>query len=241
MSGLTFQASRDFSQPKLSVLLQLTEPLFIELNELSSLANDSNLAALLEKFKLELKRFETRAFSKNLNTTMVQEAHYILCSFIDEAVLHAHFTQKYFWSQQNLLSFFHNDTHGGENFFIILEEVLQNVHTKKDLLELIYACLAMGFQGKYRIVDQGTQELERLYQNVGQVLNAQLAYPVLKLNAPQHLRKTISWVYWVSRSWWLASLVSFLAIIFTYVTFNHYLQVHTQNFKVYLEHSYRAL
>lgn len=230
MAKPVLQVNHNFAKIRLTVLLELAEPLFLELNQLLALEKESNLEGVSEKFRLELKKFEAKALGKNLTPHLIHQAHYILCSFIDEMVLQAKFTQKYFWGQHSLLGFFHNDTHGGEKFFLILQEALKHNPAQRDLLELIFVCLAMGFQGKYRIADNGFQELERIYQNIGSVLNSSL-YSGFTLNMPKNIKKRISWWYWITHSWWFASAFIFLTITITHWIFAYHLQMHIQIFK----------
>ena len=66
------------------------------------------------------------------------------------------------WSHQSLLSTFHNETLGGEKFFLILERVMPDPATNLELLELMYLCLSIGFKGKYLLQASGEQQLEDL-------------------------------------------------------------------------------
>jgi type VI secretion system protein ImpK len=70
------------------------------------------------------------------------------------------------WSEQTLLSIFHKETWGGEKFFIILEHLRQEPAVHIDLLELVYLCLALGFEGKYRVDERGQRRLEDVQENL---------------------------------------------------------------------------
>ena len=59
---------------------------------------------------------------------------------------------------------FHNETWGGEKFFQLLAKLAQNPQQHGWLLELMYYCLALGFEGRFRIVDNGRTQLETLKQ-----------------------------------------------------------------------------
>ncbi|MBP8185450.1 MAG: type IVB secretion system protein IcmH/DotU, partial [Pseudomonas sp.] len=66
------------------------------------------------------------------------------------------------WSQMSLLSSFHNETFGGEKFFQLLERLSRNPVKHLPMLELMYLCLSLGFEGKYRVLPRGMLELEAL-------------------------------------------------------------------------------
>ena len=56
---------------------------------------------------------------------------------------------------------FHNETWGGEKVFQLLAKLAQDVPTHRHLLELIYIVLALGFEGRYRVVDNGRRSSTR--------------------------------------------------------------------------------
>jgi type VI secretion system protein ImpK len=64
------------------------------------------------------------------------------------------------WSENSLLITFHNETWGGEKFFELLDAIIQDPRKNLDLLELMYLCLAFGFQGRYRLLDNGRSRLD---------------------------------------------------------------------------------
>ena len=72
-----------------------------------------------------------------------------------------------------MLSTFHQETSGGEKFFLILDRIRQEPARNIDLLELYTLCLAMGFEGKYRIQDNGRVRLDALREELFQVIRGQ--------------------------------------------------------------------
>jgi type VI secretion system protein ImpK len=59
---------------------------------------------------------------------------------------------------------------GGEKFFQLLAKLAQNPQQHGWLLELMYYCLALGFEGRFRIVDNGRTQLETLKQRLVQII-----------------------------------------------------------------------
>jgi type VI secretion system protein ImpK len=64
------------------------------------------------------------------------------------------------WNAKSLLVQFHNETWGGEKVFQLLGRLAQDVPTHRPLLELIYCVLALGFEGRYRVIDNGRSQLD---------------------------------------------------------------------------------
>lgn len=95
---------------------------------------------------------------------------YVLCTFIDEAVLGTGWGAHSVWSQQSLLSRFHSETWGGEKVFAILSRMEREPERYRDMLEFIYLCLCLGFEGRYKVMDNGRDEYERIIQGLHEQL-----------------------------------------------------------------------
>jgi type VI secretion system protein ImpK len=87
-------------------------------------------------------------------------------SNFEEIVLSTPWGNQSSWINRTLLNSFHNEGWGGEKFYQILDRLLQEPHRNIDLLELQYACLALGFEGKLRVQDGGHAELDRIQTNL---------------------------------------------------------------------------
>jgi type VI secretion system protein ImpK len=114
----------------------------------------------------EVKSFEHAARAGGADTETVSTARYVLCTLIDETVLGTPWGNESIWSEQTLLAKFHQEAWGGEKFFNILEHLQHEPARHIDLLELIYLCLAMGFEGKYRVQEQGNRTLQSIQENL---------------------------------------------------------------------------
>jgi type VI secretion system protein ImpK len=65
---------------------------------------------------------------------------------------------------------FHNETWGGEKFFQLLARLSQNPREHIVLLEMINYCLLLGFEGRYRVLDNGRTQLETIKQRLWQMI-----------------------------------------------------------------------
>ncbi|MFS2159543.1 type IVB secretion system protein IcmH/DotU [Pseudomonas sp. Pseusp122] len=134
---------------------------------------NEELLALNQSLTEGLKLFDVRALHSGVESSMVLTARYILCTVIDEAVVSTSWGNESQWSQMSLLSRFHNETFGGEKFFRLLDELTKNPVKNLPILELMYLCMALGFEGKYRVKERGVLELEgirdALYRQIRQL------------------------------------------------------------------------
>lgn len=91
---------------------------------------------------------------------------YVLCAFIDEAVLGTDWGAHSIWSQHSLLSRFHNETWGGEKVFAITSRMEQEPERYRDMLEFIHLCLCLGFEGRYKVMTNGRDEYEQIIRGL---------------------------------------------------------------------------
>ena len=115
-----------------------------------------------------IKRFEREAQFLGCPHEDISTARYILCTAVDEAMTHSMNNDDSMQNQAvtTLLSTFHNETNGGEKIFEIIEQLTRNPVRYLDSMELVYFCLSLGFEGKYRFEDRGLTHLENLRDNL---------------------------------------------------------------------------
>src|SRR5207244_2746893 len=58
----------------------------------------------------------------------------------------------------------------GEKFFLILQRLCQAPRANLDVLELMYLCLALGLEGRYRVIDGGRGQLDTLRERLQQLI-----------------------------------------------------------------------
>lgn len=130
--------------------------------QLRSVMSHQPVPELHRRLTLAIQRFENDAKQAKSSDHTVVSARYLLCSFVDEVVLNSPWGAASGWSQRSLLSLFHQETFGGEKCFLILQHLLKTPNQHTDLLELFYLCLSLGFQGKYRLARNGSEQLENI-------------------------------------------------------------------------------
>jgi type VI secretion system protein ImpK len=181
--------SPERSMPNEPAILHSDNEILSSASDIISLA--ANLQTLSPNGSVEQLRIEVERLFNELNDTLRQRgianeialtARYLLCCLVDELVLNTPWGAQGYWSQQTLLSKFHNETSGGEKCFLIIDKVLQQPNSNTDLLELSYVCLSLGFKGKYRITSNGENELLHICQRLSQAIAIQR--PETKMLSP---------------------------------------------------------
>ena len=129
-----------------------------------------NVGGLHQQLTAAMRQFEVTLQGKNVSPEMVLAARYILCAALDEAVMNTPWGAESAWPQRTLLSTFHNETHGGEKFFLLLDKMRERPAQNLDILELMYILLSLGFEGKYRMNARGREMIEKIRDELFQII-----------------------------------------------------------------------
>ena len=160
------------------------EPIESGLNPLVALANKSlalvpqiratyqlaDPAALRESIAADLRTFESQARGRGIAAERILAARYVLCTVLDEAAASTPWGGGGQWGRHSLLAMFHNETGGGEKVFQLMAKLAQEPAANRDLLELIYAALSVGFEGRYRVEQGGAAQLEAVRERLAQIV-----------------------------------------------------------------------
>jgi len=118
----------------------------------------------------EVRRFEKNALATGMDTRPLRAARYALCATIDDLVLSTPWGAASSWSQQSLTSIFHTEVTGGDRFFDILEQMQKDLGHNGEVVELMYLCTSLGFEGRYRVMPRGVAALTELRDSVYRVI-----------------------------------------------------------------------
>ena len=151
-------------------LIASASALFTLATKLRDSESYTDINGLYQQLIHEIRAFENNAQAHQYRSDIILVSRYILCSFLDETILHTSWGKISNWERHRLLVTFHNEANGGERFFIILDRLSEDVAVHIDLLELMYICLSFGFEGKYRHAEFGKLELdavtEKLFESI---------------------------------------------------------------------------
>jgi type VI secretion system protein ImpK len=128
---------------------------------------------LRKRMQAEISGFENRLLQSGVTTEHTRMASYALCSFLDETILNTPWGAQSTWGHQSLLISFHKEAWGGEKFFDIVTTLAKQPAQNLALIELCYLFLSLGFEGKFRVVSNAGNALEKyrteLYQLIRRV------------------------------------------------------------------------
>jgi len=156
----------EVTQAGLDPLLLAASPLLQLLARLRNTVSQPDAGDLRERAVREIRLFEQRCREGNIPMEQLRTSHYALCASLDDAVLNTPWGSGGSWDARSLVSTFHEETRSGERFFVLLDQVKQNAGKFLPVLELMYLCLALGFQGRYRLSPRGPGELEKLREEI---------------------------------------------------------------------------
>ena len=156
----------------LNPLEQAAGPLLALLTRLRNTIAHPAPASLRAQLLAYLRQFEERAEAAGVARNEVLLARYALCTALDEAVLSTPWGSSSDWSKQSLLITVHNEAWGGEKVFQLLEHCLQSPRERLNLLELLYLCTSLGFEGRYRVMNGGRAQLEALRERTAAAIRS---------------------------------------------------------------------
>ncbi len=146
--------------------------LFSLIGKLTKAEKYDDINSLRESLIYEVKAFECAAHTAGYHSDVILLARYAICATLDECIQTLPWSQDSDWQENNLLYIFQGESWGGDAFFVMLHRLQQDPKQHIELLEFIYLCLSLGFQGKYRFGDSGSSQLretrEGLYQTIRQ-------------------------------------------------------------------------
>ncbi len=160
--------SAEPSRPE-DVIAAAATPLLALVAQLRQAVDYADVTALRTETVAQIKKFDERALKLGARVSDVSAARYVLCSLLDETVMTTPWGAASNWSTHSLLNQFHGETWGGEKVFAILDRVRANPAQHLALLKLVDLCLAFGFEGKYRVMEGGSYQLDEMRDELGRI------------------------------------------------------------------------
>lgn len=165
--------------------------------------NDYGLADILKSRVIEMfNKFENNARRMGIDNEKVRQAKFALVAFLDETIISSEWPAKDEWLSEPLQIKLFDTFNAGEEFYTNLSNLRQRTSANKDVLEIYYLCLSLGFKGKYQL--QSPENLRRIIDDFNLELHPE-AYRSIDLLAPngkpkQSIVQTVKtglplWVY----------------------------------------------
>ncbi len=201
----------------LNPLVRAASPLLLLAGRLRGTLAVGDVGSVRQLALSEIRAFEQRAQAAGVPNEVVTAARYALCATLDEAVLSTPWGAQSEWSQHTLLVALHREAWGGEKFFDMLERTSKEPSRYIDLMELQYLCLAVGFCGKYQVIERGHNQLAGVQRELYRLIREYRGTPQtalsLRWEGLQDRRNPV--IRYVP--WWVvgAAAMAILAITFT--------------------------
>jgi type VI secretion system protein ImpK len=154
----------------LNPLVALANPLLLLVPQLRATRQVADPGALRTSLAQGIRDFAARAAARGVAPERVMAARYVLCTMIDEAAADTPWGGSGVWARHSLLAMFHNETEGGEKVFQLMARLAEKPGENRDLLELVYAAITLGFEGRYRVVANGRAQLDAVRDRLAQII-----------------------------------------------------------------------
>ena len=156
--------------PNANPILRSAGPLLLLLGRLRVAALQASFASLMEQVAAAVVFFEKDIRQHGVSPEQADTAKYLICATADDIVQNIPTDDRHVWTQYSMLARFFGERIGGVRFFEELDRLLVDPAANYDVLELQHACLALGFQGRYRSEPNGMSTLQVRQRNLYETL-----------------------------------------------------------------------
>lgn len=147
--------------------------LFALVSRIRNRAQHMEPEALRRNVVAEIRGFETRAIQGGVDPQQVKVARYAICATIDDVVLNTPWGEQSIWGMQSMVGTFHRETVGGDRFYDVLARLEQEPQSNIELLEFMYMCLSLGFDGRLRVEQGGADKHLQIRNGLARIIRAQ--------------------------------------------------------------------
>lgn len=210
-----------------NLMLDAAAPLFGLAIRLRTLDELPNIKDVHQKVRKQIENIQEEMRQHGYEPAQALAYSYALCLYIDEAVMERPWGKNSCWSQEPLLSIFHDETWGGEKFFTVLSRLMQEPARYQDVLEFMYFALCLGLRGKYAIAPKGEETLNALIHQLHGMLRElrgptpeEVCDPYTNV-APRNFRMNRQ------LPWWSPLVISVLAMAVAYGIYSYRLHLIT--------------
>ncbi len=198
-----------------SPLAAAAVPLLGLVARLRNTGSNVNVASVRDRVFRELHTYARAGREAGAQPEMLRAAHYALSATVDDVVMNTPWGAHSDWRNRTMVNEFHKDVEGGERFYAYLAKMMEAPAANRPVLQMMYECLSLGFEGRYRIHQRGPAEhavvREKVWQalrNVAGPLERELSPDWKGVDAPARGQKRTVPVWVVAA---LAAGVAFLA------------------------------
>jgi type VI secretion system protein ImpK len=169
-----------------NIMLEAAGPLLLLLGRLRVQLMHANFANLMDQVADAIEEFDRKMRIESVPPEQIDTAKYAICATCDDIVQQIPSAERHVWVRYSMLTRFFKERQGGVRFFEMLDKAKLDPLTNYSVLELMYACMAMGFQGIHRTAQGGASTLQMIQRNLYEVLRK--VRPVVKEDLSPHWR-----------------------------------------------------
>jgi len=219
----TYYRSKAFTSTiGINNLINAADPLITLITKLRRISLPPDIALLHQNLCHEIKAFENKAQTLGYRSPLIIAARYVICALLDELIAITLWPSSDH-KKYNLVETFHKELWEEDRFFLILERSLQDPAGHIDLLVLIYLCLRLGYEGKYRGMERGHLELRNIIDHLYSVI----AYHrdefsrglLISLDNPSYTSMKKKIYFHLLPPAWVISAFMILALLFIFTFF----------------------
>lgn len=162
-------------------LSDIASECFILILQLRATTNYGTAGVLKSKVLDMFDKFENNSRKIGVDNEKVRLAKFALVAFLDETIISSDWSEKNEWLSEPLQIKLFDTFNAGEEFFTNMSTLRQRTSANKDVLEIYYLCLSLGFKGKYQL--QSPENLRRIIDDLNIELHPE-AYRSIDLLSP---------------------------------------------------------
>lgn len=213
-----------------NLLLLTARKIFFIITELQVQESNQDIDYFYRYLMQELKNFQEEVKKiKCINSDSALIARYILCVTLDEILSKMVVKRNLVWNHPSFIEIFYNEGYADENFFIILDRLCQAPRQYIDLIELMYICLNLGYEGRFKNQPFNQAQLQRVIYVTYQIIRENRGEIDKQLSPSLNLsysKQAVSFFEKKKKKYFFRSILSILFIIFALdVLFNYLLQI----------------
>lgn len=164
----------------LNPLVEAANPILAAVPQIRQALRHPDPAGLRERLREQIDGFERSALAAQIPEPRMTTARYALCALLDDSAGATPWGRD--WAASGLLAEMHPGE-SAERFFQLIDELSATPEANKELLEFLYVCLALGYEGKYRNAEGGRQALAQIRTRLFEVLSGREGIPAPELSA----------------------------------------------------------
>lgn len=195
----------------------------IRMRESEDLGDPAALRKLIFHY---LKLFKSNCRTLKYSNTVISNAVYALVAILDETVLSVPGECRNFWITNPLQLELYGDNIAGEEFYLRLEKLVREAQKMRDVIEIYYLCLSIGFEGKYKLGN--AQERDVVIDKIARIL-LKTSKRTLSGLSP-HGRRTLPRALRKNKNpkiipYWIIAIIMTLATIFWWWYMNNLTEI----------------